>query len=70
MKPHQPAWKQLVKNFGTDILLPNDEIDREKLGKIVFGDDAKRRVLNKCTHPAIYQAIWWKLVSYFLTGMN
>ena len=70
MKPHQPAWKKLVENFGVDILLPNNEIDREKLGKIVFGDDAKRRVLNKCTHPVIYQAIWWKLVKYFLTGMN
>ena len=68
VKPHQPAWKALVKNFGRDILLPNEEIDREKLGKIVFGDDVKRRVLNKCTHPAIYSSILWALLKYFVKG--
>lgn len=68
VKPHQPAWKTLVQNFGRDILLPTEEIDREKLGKIVFGDDAKRRVLNKCTHPAIYSSIWWTLLKYFVKG--
>jgi len=68
VKPYQPAWKALVQNFGRHILLPNEEIDREKLGKIVFGDDAKRRVLNKCTHPAVYSSIWWALLKYFVKG--
>ena len=68
VRPHQPAWKALVENFGRDILLPNEEIDREKLGKIVFGDDARRRVLNRCTHPAIYRLIWWTLLKCFVTG--
>jgi len=68
VKPHQPAWKALLQNFGRDILLPNEEIDREKLGKIVFGDYAKRRVLNKCTHPAIYRSILWALLKYFVKG--
>lgn len=57
-----------MKNFGRDILLPNEEIDREKLGKIVFGDEVKRRVLNKCTHPAIYSSILWALLNYFVKG--
>ena len=69
VKPYQPAWKALVHNFGRDILLlPNEEIDREKLGKIVFGDNVKRRVLNKCTHPAIYRAILWALLKYLVKG--
>ena len=68
VKPYQSAWKALVQNFGRDILLPNEEIDREKLGKIVFGDDVKRRVLNKCTHPAIYRSILWALLKYFVKG--
>ncbi|RMX59722.1 hypothetical protein pdam_00019020 [Pocillopora damicornis] len=46
VEPHRPAWKAIVKNFGSDILLSNEEIDREKLGKIIFGDDAKRHVLQ------------------------
>jgi len=68
VKPHQPAWNALVQNFGRDILLPNDEIDREKVGKIVFGDDVKRSTLNKCTHPAIYKSVCWKLGKCFITG--
>lgn len=68
VKPHQPAWNTIVQNFGRDILLPNEEIDREKLGKIVFEDDAKRRVLNKCTHPAIYRSILWNLLKCFIMG--
>ena len=57
-----------MQNFGRDILLPNDEIDREKVGKIVFGDDVKRSTLNKCTHPAIYKSVCWKLGKCFITG--
>ncbi|CAH3127455.1 unnamed protein product [Pocillopora meandrina] len=68
VEPHRPAWKAIVKNFGSDILLSNEEIDREKLGKIIFGDDAKRRILNKCTHPAIYHSILWTLLRNFFSG--
>lgn len=68
VEPHRPAWKAIVKNFGSDILLSNEEIDREKLGKIIFGDDAKRRILNKCTHPAIYRSILWTLLRNFFSG--
>ena len=68
MEPYKAAWKAIVSNFGRDILLPSDEIDREKLGKIVFGDEAKRKILNQCTHPAIFKSIFWKLVKYFISG--
>lgn len=68
VEPYKAAWKAIVSNFGRDILLPSDEIDREKLGKIVFGDEAKRKILNQCTHPAIFKSIFWKLVKYFISG--
>ncbi|XP_022786079.1 dephospho-CoA kinase domain-containing protein-like, partial [Stylophora pistillata] len=70
VEPHKPAWKAIVKNFGRDILLNNEEIDRVKLGKIVFEDDAKRRVLNKCTHPFIHRSILWSLLRNFLSGLT
>ena len=68
MKPQQPAWKAIVKTFGADVLLPNGELDREKLGKIVFSNEAKRKLLNKCTHPRILWAMAWKMLVYFITG--
>lgn len=41
------GWKKVVKAFGNDILLENGEIDRARLGHIVFTDPAKRQLLNR-----------------------
>ena len=64
----KPAWNKIVKNFGKDILLPTGEIDRIKLAEIVFSDSQKRRILNKCTHPAIQKAMLWKILKLFFQG--
>lgn len=41
------GWKKVVSAFGEDILLPNGDIDRQKLGRIVFADPGKRKLLNQ-----------------------
>lgn len=41
------GWKKVVSAFGEDILQVNGEIDRRKLGQIVFSDPAKRKLLNQ-----------------------
>lgn len=41
------GWKKVVKAFGNDILLENGEIDRARLGQIVFTDATKRQLLNR-----------------------
>lgn len=41
------GWKKVVSAFGEDILQANGEIDRRKLGQIVFADHAKRKLLNQ-----------------------
>jgi len=51
--PDQPAWRDIVKEFGEDILLPNRELDRAKLGAIVFGNSEKRKMLNEIVHPRV-----------------
>lgn len=54
----QPAYNQIVQHFGTEILrAPNGPIDRPALGRIVFGDRAKLRLLESIVHPATRQAI-------------
>jgi len=55
--PYKPAWKKIVKLFGEDILGNDLTIDREKLGKIVFADQALLKKLNKITHPEIIKLI-------------
>jgi len=55
--PNKPAWKKIVKIFGKDILQNDLTIDREKLGKIVFANQALLKKLNEVTHPEITKII-------------
>jgi len=51
--PGEDAYLQIVETFGQDILLPSGEIDRAKLGSIVFHHEEKRKLLNSIVHPAV-----------------
>ncbi|HEY4543806.1 MAG TPA: dephospho-CoA kinase [Tissierellaceae bacterium] len=53
----KPSYEEIKKYFGNEILLENKEIDRKKLGSIVFNDIDKLLVLNELTHPYIYEEI-------------
>ena len=43
--------------FGDQVLFPNGDVDRRKLGQIVFGDDQARRDLEAIIHPEVYRTI-------------
>lgn len=49
----QPAYREIVRTFGTDILAEDLQLDRPKLGAIVFQDEEKRQLLNQIVHPAV-----------------
>jgi dephospho-CoA kinase len=55
VRPGKEAWSLIVERFGRDILLANNEIDRVKLGGIVFSDEQARLDLNAIVHPAVRQ---------------
>ncbi len=50
-QPDSESWIEVVKAFGEDILGPSREINREKLGAIVFGDSEQLAKLNRIMHP-------------------
>jgi dephospho-CoA kinase len=50
-RPGTPVWDEVVAAFGRDVLTTEQEIDRRKLGSIVFADPEARRRLNAITHP-------------------
>ncbi len=50
----RPTWQKIVDYFGDHILLANGEIDRARLGKIIFNDPAKRKKLNSIVHPYVF----------------
>jgi dephospho-CoA kinase len=51
--PGSTGLVQVVGAFGFEILLPSGELDRAKLGEIVFADPEKRVELEKILHPLI-----------------
>jgi dephospho-CoA kinase len=48
------GFEEIVARFGDEIL-KNGELDREKLGAIVFSDPSAKRELESITHPKIRQ---------------
>ena len=51
----QPAYHEIVSRFGFEILDPQGEIDRQRLGALVFADPEKLRALNAILHPRIME---------------
>jgi len=51
--PGTPGLAAVVEAFGPGVLAPDGSLDRPKLGRIVFADDAARQRLNGITHPRI-----------------
>ncbi len=62
-KPGSESWKEVVNAFGEDILRPNSEIDRQKLGAIVFADPDQLAKLNRIMHPRMASIVSEQLES-------
>lgn len=46
-------YEAILKNFGLEYLDSNEEIDRKKLGKLIFQNQEAKEKLNSITHPLI-----------------
>ncbi len=47
------AWRAVVDIFGLEVLHADGEVDRQKLGALVFADRAKLQKLESIVHPAV-----------------
>ena len=54
-KPHSETWQRVVDEFGRGILTDGDQIDRKKLGEIVFGNGDALARLNAIMHPGMHR---------------
>ena len=57
MKAGTPAAHKIAQVFGEDIIQKNGEIDRKRLGEIVFASTEKREQLNEIVHGTIRKEI-------------
>ncbi|KAL0916372.1 hypothetical protein M5K25_013876 [Dendrobium thyrsiflorum] len=68
VKKGTPGWRKVATAFGDDILLENGEINRSRLGQIVFSDPAKRQLLNRLLAPHISSGIFWEIMKLWVKG--
>ena len=68
-KPDTELWREVVAAFGRRILTPNGDINREKLGGIVFGNPESLARLNQIMHPRMYEIVKAQLGEYQRQGV-
>ena len=64
LKPDSEVWREVVAAFGRQIITANGEINREKLGEIVFSNSEARARLNQIMHPRIHDMVKTRLDEY------
>jgi dephospho-CoA kinase len=64
LHPDTETYKEVLTTFGRSMLKPNGEIDRNKLGKLVFADAVALNKLNQIIHPRICEIARQKIEAY------
>ncbi|MBI2934710.1 MAG: dephospho-CoA kinase [Chloroflexi bacterium] len=70
LRPDTPVWQELVAAFGNDILKGDRQIDRAKLGEIVFNNPAALKRINAITHPRLYRMVESQIEEYRRQGVK
>jgi dephospho-CoA kinase len=55
--PGEEGFQPVLDAFGSDFITPLGELDRVKLGAVVFADPAKRKLIDEILHPFIINRI-------------
>ena len=53
VEPGTDGLREVVEEFGPEVLGPDGALDRPALGRRVFGDEAARRRLEAIIHPRV-----------------
>jgi dephospho-CoA kinase len=58
IEPGQPAFNEVLQEFGQAVVAPDGRVDRVKLSAIVFADRARLDRLNAIVHPRVAEAVF------------
>lgn len=69
VEPGRKAYQHIKEEFGELFFHPETgELDRNKLRKVIFEDEAEREKLNRITHSEIYREMCWEAMKCALAG--
>jgi len=69
-EPGQPAYDDVVREFGPSVLDRDNRIDRAKLSAVVFNDRAKLDRLNAIVHPRVAEVVVRQFENWQRSGMR
>lgn len=64
--PGSEAMERIRQVFGPEVFLPDGQLDRVKMAKIVFSDEDRRQALNAIIHPYV----WRRTEEGLITAQN
>lgn len=64
------VYQEVITFFSDEILLTNQEINRKKLGRIIFSNPQKREKLNAIVHPQVRKEVSLEISKHQETGTN
>ncbi len=62
--PGGAALAEIAASFGEEFLLPSGELDRARLGELVFRDPDARKRLGNLMHPLVYRELARRLEAH------
>jgi dephospho-CoA kinase len=68
-KPGTELWREVVTAFGENILSASGEIDRKKLGEMVFASPERLSKLNEIMHPRMNEMVRARIEDYRRRGV-
>jgi dephospho-CoA kinase len=70
IEPGQPAYDEVLQEFGESVIAPGGRVDRAKLSAIVFNDRAKLDRLNAIVHPRVAEVIFSQFEAWKRAGIR
>lgn len=70
LQPGTETYNELVSLLGKSILKPDGQIDRGKLGQLVFANSTALAQLNQIMHPRMYELAREKIEHYRRQGVK
>ena len=62
--PDKGIWQVYVERYGKKILLADNELDRKKIGAIIFNDKKELDFINSTLEPVIWREIERRIESF------
>ncbi len=70
LKPGSEVRERVIHEFGQGIVTAGGDIDRARLGELVFNDHEARARLNRIMHPFMYNMVKAQLEEYRRKGVS